>query len=132
MEIRDATEDDAEELEALEIELFRENCFNSATIARELEYGFGLVAVDKQRGIIGYLLAAMDGNLVDVLRLGVVPEFRRRGLARQMLNMALGARPQAMLTVRRENRAAIKLYIDFGFYIAGELASTAWVMKRLT
>lgn len=132
MEIRFALPTDADELEELEIALFRDNCFNATTLRRELEAGLGLVAVDDTYGIVGYLIASIEGRLVDVLRLGILPRFRRKGLGRRLLNMAIEQWPEAMLTVRRDNRKAIRLYLDSGFHIIGRLSTDSWVMKRTT
>lgn len=59
-----------------------------------------------------------------VLGLGVVPEFRRRGIGRALLETALRAARRiglirVELSVREPNRAAITLYEKVGFTVEG-------------
>jgi ribosomal-protein-alanine N-acetyltransferase len=59
----------------------------------------------------------------EILRVGVLPAFRRRGFARRLLektffNMDKDA-TQWFLEVRERNAAAIGLYRSFGFYEIG-------------
>jgi [ribosomal protein S18]-alanine N-acetyltransferase len=65
----------------------------------------------------GYLVArTLCEGESEILDLAVAPEFRRRGVARALLQELL-ARPDHsfFLEVRASNSAAIKLYKSFGF-----------------
>lgn len=71
----------------------------------------------------GYaLLREIEPGLAEVLRIGVLPEFRRRGLAGSLLRSALAGndifttRPtNFLLEVAAGNTAAVALYRQFGF-----------------
>jgi ribosomal protein S18 acetylase RimI-like enzyme len=57
---------------------------------------------------------------VQVVWLGVLPDFRRKGLGRRLLNAGLAARRaegrlQAVVQMEAENTAALRLYESFGF-----------------
>jgi ribosomal-protein-alanine N-acetyltransferase len=74
--------------------------------------------------LAGYLLAWVGAGAGHVGNLGVIPEARRRGVARALLDDLLehaGAAGAANLTleVRVSNFAAQALYRAFGFRLAG-------------
>lgn len=70
--------------------------------------------------IDGYLIAWMLPEEMHLLKMAVLPEWQRRGLARQMLGSCLSTFSQlgggtASLEVRPSNKAALGLYGSFGF-----------------
>ncbi len=84
----------------------------------------GLVVVDDEERPRGYLIAAYAAAQMLVANLAVDPDWRRRGLARALLERALAeARGRGVrlcrLEVRRSNRAAIRLYEQAGFRAIG-------------
>lgn len=120
----------AAELEGLEAAIFPEDCLNQLALRVELERGFGWMEVDGLDAT-GYVLARRDGDLVDILRLGVLPHARGQGLGRRLLETVLVEAPRAMLTVKKWNVPAMKLYRSAGFKVVGDLAShMSWVMLR--
>ena len=127
--MRHATIEDALELAELENVIFPENCFNEVTLAKEIEAGICWV---HQPGscILGYLLARKDGNLLDVLRLGVHPEHQNTGIGTALLEESIREAESSMLTVKKVNLVAMRLYHRYGFRIVGELQEGGWVMKR--
>ena len=77
----------------------------------------------------GYILFRRDGDLLDVLRLGVHPDHAHQGLGRSLLERALSVTDRAVLTVKKDNIRALRLYTHAGFEIVGHLQSAhAWVM----
>jgi ribosomal protein S18 acetylase RimI-like enzyme len=124
--MRRALPEDVEELERLEATLFPDNCMNARTLAIELKHGVCILERNDE-GIGAYLLARIDGDLVDIMRVGVLEHYRRAGIASRMLTMALKLAPKAMLMVRKDNMGAIRLYHSFGFQITGEFEES-WVM----
>ncbi len=80
-----------------------------------LPYGF-LVALD-QGVIAGFLVTRSVGDgEYEVLNLAVSPEFRRRGVARDLLNTWLsGISGDIFLEVRASNQDAQKFYNHMGF-----------------
>lgn len=127
--MRAVTIDDADELASIEMKLFPDNCFNERTLAREIELGSGFVITDGWR-IVAYVMLRGDRYLVDIMRLGVVPEFQGRGLGTQLLQHSAEQAEHAMLTVHAENKRALQLYSRHGFEIVGRLIGGHWVMGR--
>lgn len=85
--------------------------------------GFLVAVADGQ--LVGYVVGALQdsfpGPTGHIKDLAVHPEYRRRGVARQLLSRSLrrldaaGAR-RAILEVRESNDAAISLYYSVGFH----------------
>lgn len=76
------------------------------------------------RKVLGYLIYWVAAEEMHILNLAVHPEWRRRGVAKALLNQGLArARAQgalvAWLEVRPSNAAALALYGDFGFLQVG-------------
>ena len=77
--------------------------------------------------IAGFLTAQAAADEIEILNLGVMPEERRRGIGKGLLEAAFawGAENRArrvFLEVRASNRAAIQFYEAFGFRVAGRRA----------
>jgi ribosomal-protein-alanine N-acetyltransferase len=75
-------------------------------------------------GIVGYLCLWEIGHEIHITNLAVEPEWRRRGVARQLLGAALiegVARgvTLAFLEVRPSNTRALALYESLGFQVIG-------------
>ncbi len=74
--------------------------------------------------IAGYVCAQTAGEEAEILIFGVDPEHRRRGVGRALM-LELGVALKALgcrtvfLEVRRENRAALSLYLSAGFVETG-------------
>jgi len=91
----------------------------------------------------GFLLArAIYGNL-EVLKLGVSPQYQRQGIGTRLMEAAYeegiyrGCR-RCFLEVRKSNLVAIQFYSQHDFHMAGvrknyysEPVEDAWVMERL-
>lgn len=125
-----ATEGDITELCEIDYELFPENNFNEWTLRNELSRGVGHVLLVEGK-LAGYLLVHVDDDgLIDILRLGIREPYRRQGLATHLLRTALHTDRTTMLTVKRSNHAAIRLYRKHGFTITGMLPQhDCWVMR---
>lgn len=122
----------ADELAELEMVLFPENCLNEYTLARELTLGRGFAILDEGR-IIAYMLLRGDEQLLDVIRLGVLPPYQGRGLGARLLRRALELSERVMLTVVPTNTKALRLYHRHGFEIVGLLKdNSGWVMQAAT
>ncbi|MGH7590076.1 MAG: ribosomal protein S18-alanine N-acetyltransferase [Gemmatimonadales bacterium] len=90
------------------------------------ESSFGFVA-EGAGAVVGYGLGRIIADDGEILNLAVAPEHRRRGVARSLLGSMLGrfdAGPvrQVFLEVREGNLAAVTLYQDRGFVLAGRRA----------
>jgi ribosomal-protein-alanine N-acetyltransferase len=80
-----------------------------------LEQDF-LVALEGNR-IVGFLVArTVAADEREILNLAVAPDFRRKGVARELVNSALGGfRGDVYLEVRESNGVARELYKSLGF-----------------
>jgi [ribosomal protein S18]-alanine N-acetyltransferase len=72
--------------------------------------------------ILGYICFWLVAEEIQMLNLAVHPDYRRQGLGRQLMTFLLSqARENGIskvfLEVRPSNRAAIALYVSFGFKI---------------
>jgi ribosomal protein S18 acetylase RimI-like enzyme len=131
--LRLATTKDADDLMTAEFELFPENNFNEKTLQTEILHGLTWV-VHLEDLLIGYAICSMwESSLIDILRLGVLPHFRRRGIASRLLDEVKRHSKHLMLTVRKGNDDAINLYKKHGFQITGTLPQHySWLMQRKT
>jgi ribosomal-protein-alanine N-acetyltransferase len=75
-------------------------------------------------GVLGFLASRRAGDEIEILNLAVLPQFRRQGLGRQLVDAALlearerGAK-SAHLEVRSSNQQAIGFYSVCGFRVSG-------------
>lgn len=127
--MRPVTTEDADELAHLEARVFPESNFNEYTLAKEIELGGGFVICDGWT-IVAYMLLRGDSYLTDIMRLGVLPDYRGCGLGTQLLQQGFKQAQYVMLTVLAENTSALRLYHRHGFEIVGRLYEGAWVMGK--
>ena len=121
--------EDAHAIAELELTLFRDNCLNWKTIESEIQHGEGFVIYNGGR-LIAYLLARTSVGITDILRLGVLSSEQGRGYGTSLIQALLQIRHprnEIMLTVRKNNDQAIRLYRRHGFVIVGQLHDS-WVM----
>ncbi len=83
-----------------------------------------IVCGDGEDGVDGYLISTHVAGDAELLRIGVAPEKRRRGIGRRLMESFAGQcagleTPSAFLEVRASNRGAILLYRQFGFETVG-------------
>jgi ribosomal protein S18 acetylase RimI-like enzyme len=109
--------------------LFPDNAFNAYTLECEMKIGRCWV-VERRTKVVAYLLARQDGSLLDVMRVGVMPEFQGKGIGTMLMEMVLTQASEVILSVRKDNTSAVKLYRKLGFSIIGEIGDAAsWVMR---
>ncbi len=112
-------------LAGLEKEIYPESPWSAAQFREELsgvpktrKY---LVALDKQE-IVGYGGVALAGDVADIHTLTVIPHFRRKGIATQMLQeleswaISKGIK-DFMLEMREGNLEAQPLYEKYGYQV---------------
>jgi ribosomal-protein-alanine N-acetyltransferase len=104
---------------------FPEDPWDAAALARivGLSGGFGYLAWHGDTPA-GFVLARDLGGEVEILSLGVLPERRRRGVGRALIDsvVAEAERRRAgslVLEVATENEAARRLYAGIGFVQVG-------------
>jgi ribosomal-protein-alanine N-acetyltransferase len=113
--LRPATVDDVAAVAALEARLFGADAWSLDSVREELTgpRRAALVAAQDDE-VVGYVVTARSGDVVDLMRIAVHPDHRRRGLARDLL--AVGCSDDRMLLeVSAANEAALALYMAAGF-----------------
>jgi ribosomal protein S18 acetylase RimI-like enzyme len=126
--VEQVTSSSADELAELDALLFPDNCFNETTLAREIELGFCLVEWI-HRTIVAYALVRR-GEIYDLLRLGVHPEYQGHGIGSDLLHRIQDMGQPVMLTVRDGNTGALRLYLRNGFRVIGRLHNGhGWVLR---
>ena len=125
---RQAWPEDLDELVGLEERCFPEEPWSRQMFAEELRNDMALFAVaeDREAGqIAGYIIAWIVPPLeCQVGSIAVLPEYRRQGLARQLMEILFATCrelnvPDTYLEVRVSNAAAIGLYESLGFNTDG-------------
>lgn len=117
---------DATAIAELEEDLFPDNCFNSKTLEKEILAGLGTVHYDSNV-LVGYWFGRNGNGLTDILRLGVRESHQGQGLGKALLCHATGPTGKYMLTVRKDNEAAIKLYLKHEFRIIADTGES-WIL----
>ena len=95
-----------------------------------------------QQLLIGFFLARSIYDSLEILKLGVFPEYQRQGIGTQLIETAYAEGIQrgcsrCFLEVRKSNQNAIQFYYKHSFRIAGtrlnyytEPVEDAWIMER--
>jgi ribosomal protein S18 acetylase RimI-like enzyme len=100
-------------------------------LEQELRHGFGLVEGEP---VYAYLLARVDGPFVDVTRLAVAPSMQRHGVGTRLLERIFLLGKVTLLTVRKNNQRALRLYRKLGFDVCGHVGKEgdfpSWIMQR--
>ena len=127
---REALVTDAERISHLEWDLFPDNWLSDFTIQNEMERGPAFVCAARAGIISAYALTSYREGILDLLRLGVARGAQGHGLGQALLErVLLVPHRECILTVRKHNSRAVRLYTKLGFLLFGE-AEDAWVLTR--
>lgn len=125
MTTRPLTAADLPRLAELERDLFSASAWTEGMLAEELEApGRSYVGIDDDGVLVGYAGLWFDGDVAQVMTLGVAPAAQRRGVGTALLAALLdqardlGA-AAVLLEVRVDNAAALALYERHGFVVLG-------------
>jgi ribosomal-protein-alanine N-acetyltransferase len=115
--VRPATAEDVEAVVELERRLFGADAWSERSVREELTGPRRWAAVACDLRVVGYLVIASAGDVVDLQRVAVHPEHRRRGVAQELLASALehADGDRMLLEVAADNRAALAFYAAEGF-----------------
>ena len=126
VELRPLTPGDVVTVAGLECAIFGESAWSAEMVREELTGpGRWYVGVDDEDGhLVAYAGTWFDGDVVQVMTLGVAQAARRRGLGAVLLAALVGhAREEGaeavLLEVRVDNEPAIELYTRAGFVPLG-------------
>jgi [ribosomal protein S18]-alanine N-acetyltransferase len=96
----------------------------------------------EQKQLVGFFLARAIYDNLEILKIGVCPEFQRMGIGTQLIEASYSEGIQrgcsrCFLEVRKSNQKAIQFYNSHNFRIAGtrlnyysDPVEDAWVMER--
>ena len=122
---RPLTTADLPRLVALETELFGAGAWSAGMLAEELAApGRWYVGVDLAGALVGYAGLWFDGDVTQVMTLGVAGTAQRGGIGASLLaaliarSRELGAQA-VLLEVRVDNEPALRLYLAAGFEMLG-------------
>ena len=121
--LRAATAADGAALAAIDA-LGNPSPWSADAFAETLGRASGIVALGARGAIEGFVVFGVAADECEILGIAVLPERRRRGTGRALLEEALlhAARRDAQrcfLEVRASNRAARNLYLRCGFMVDG-------------
>jgi ribosomal-protein-alanine N-acetyltransferase len=122
--IRRASPADVPALVGIERECFSDP-WTASGIRETIQYETARAFVAESGGrAVGYVMARISGEEGEILNLAVLPRSRRKGIARCLLDEALGSIAaagvtEAYLEVRQSNAEAITLYQSLGFRPVG-------------
>lgn len=112
-------------LSAMHCECFPDDPWEAPVLERilALSGGFGYLAWQGNTPA-GFVLARDLGGEVEVLSIGVLPQWRRRGIGRGLIDAVIAHAESAgigsiVLEVATQNEAARRLYAAFGFVQVG-------------
>ena len=114
--LRLATADDVPALAALEQEIFGADAWSSEQVAEEIRGEDHRVVVAEDDGrTVGYAMTRRSWDVLDLLRIAVLPDQRRGGVATRLLveTQALGRDDGAhrmLLEVSARNQEAVSFY----------------------
>lgn len=86
----------------------KDNLLCHARIGKDIDG----VILTKNSSLVGYIAWSKEF----IIALEVMPEWRKQGIATYLISLS----PVQRLTVNKNNREAIKLYLDLGFKIIKE------------
>ena len=120
--LQPAREADLSRVAKLHAECFPDDAWNSSSLATVLAMpgADGRICHDSNGTACGMLLDQCLGPEGEILTLGVAPAWRRRGVARALLQDLIararaGGAQRLLLEVAADNTAALALYSSFGF-----------------
>jgi len=117
MRLRPAGAADARAVHDLEERLFAAEAWSPQSVREELTGPRRVALVACDPDVVGYVVTAVAGDVVDLQRVGVHPSHRRRGLAHALLTAALeqAEADRVLLEVSEVNEAALAFYAAEGF-----------------
>jgi [ribosomal protein S18]-alanine N-acetyltransferase len=120
--VRGAATADVEAVAEIERTVFGPDAWTPAVVAEELtgHRRWARVVCEGDGRVVGYVVTATSGDVVDLHRIAVVPPLRRHGVARRLLAQARAAAAEAgaarmLLEVSSANEGALAFYVAHGF-----------------
>lgn len=122
MKLRKAIVDDLSQLVELEQILFTGDAYSKQSLLEELKNDNRLLYVaTKAEMVVGYIIVNVLPDLFEVMKIGVLPNYQRQGVASQLLQFFLQQLKQqrfkikVQLEVKSSNLSALAFYKKMGF-----------------
>ena len=112
-----------ETISKLEQECFPESYWSEKAVEETLERSDVLYGMEygKNKSPAGYFIGAASNGEAELYRIAVLPEYRRKGLGKHLMEAFLDSCPKntnkIFLEVRSKNVAALELYKRYGFRV---------------
>ena len=112
-----------ETISKLERQCFPESYWSEKAVEETLERSDVLYGMEysKDKSPAGYFIGAASNGEAELYRIAVLPEYRRKGLGKHLLEAFLDSCPKStnkiFLEVRSKNTAALELYKSHGFKV---------------
>lgn len=111
--IRPAQADDIALLCDLDRLIFGANAYNKEQWVTELGNSARQIFLAAQNR--GFITVQNSGDDHEIIKIGVLPEYRRQGIARRLIQQSTDAAKRCLIDVAADNRAAIQFYQALGF-----------------
>jgi len=118
---RDGNIDDIEAVFSLNRQVFDE-AWSKQVMLESMQFGYDLHVCYDQHILVGYVLSQDILSETQVMQIGVHAEYRRMGVAKNLMQMLLRAKQDIqtfMLEVRASNLGAQVFYTEMGFAAVG-------------
>ena len=111
--IRPAQADDIAVLCDLDRLIFGANAYNKEQWVTELGNSARQIFLAAQNR--GFITVQSSGDDHEIIKIGVLREYRRQGIARRLIQQSTDAAKRCLIDVAADNRAAIQFYQALGF-----------------
>ena len=111
--IRPAQADDIAILCDLDRLILGANAYNKEQWVTELGNSARQIFLAAQNR--GFITVQNSGDDHEIIKIGVLPEYRRQGIARRLIQQSTDAAKRCLIDVAADNRAAIQFYQALGF-----------------
>jgi ribosomal-protein-alanine N-acetyltransferase len=102
-------------LERLEKKCFKDESWNIQMLSSHWNHGKGILYQSEDSEYIGYVLFSEFVSEVEIFKIGVIEEYRRKGIARLMMSYLQEIYVKIFLEVKETNFTAIQFYQNSGF-----------------
>ena len=139
--LRRCTLDDLDEVEKIEKLSFSKPFSHYMFYFLLKNYPEGFIVVDDNGKIIGYIIYTVSGDKGTIVSIGVLPDYRRKGIGQMLIDHAIEDPRNKVsyveLQVSVSNAAAINLYHKNSFVIVNTMpryypdGEDAYLMKKM-
>lgn len=123
MEYKNSDSFTANEIEKLEKSCFDHGLYNEEQLSDMMNnksmYDF-LVIENNIGEKIGYLIIFDNSDSLEIMKIGVLPKYRKKGIGKILLEQLFEKKKNILLEVREKNIIARKFYENNGFSIIGK------------